>query len=192
MTGQATKRIGVDFDGVLFDQVPHIIRGFRELHDVDLAPVESWHWNLSEHPAIQAAGLTEDQIWQVFRQLELEEAIHRADPLDPHALEVLGAWQARGWQVHIATSRPEHSRPAVEAFLSHNQVPHDLLEMGVYPKTGYDVLVDDLPPNVQAAAEDGGHGLLFHQPYNVSFETDGNPRRVQGWREVEAAVAAWL
>ncbi|MDX1612190.1 MAG: hypothetical protein R3185_07455, partial [Candidatus Thermoplasmatota archaeon] len=85
MAGQRLK-IGIDFDGVLFDQVPHIIQGFRSLHGVDLHPVDTWHWQLSEHPEIQAAGLTDEEVWDVFRQLEVDHEIHQEGPLDPHAI----------------------------------------------------------------------------------------------------------
>lgn len=188
MTDGDALRLAIDFDGVLFDQVPHIIRGFQELHGVDISPVESWQWNLSEHPAVRQAGLTEDQIWEVFRHLEVQEEIHRTRPLDPYALDVLGGWREQGLTVHIVTSRPTRARGSVELFLDHNDVPHHDLHMGIHHKTDWDVLVDDLPINVDRAVDAGCRALLFDQPYNRDHPAEDNPLRVQGWSHVEAVI----
>lgn len=184
----SAHRLAVDFDGVLFDQVPHIIRGFQEIHGVDISPVESWQWNLAEHPAVRQAGLTEDEVWQVFRELEVQEPIHRTEPLEPYALDVMAAWQEAGHVIHIVTSRPARARKTVRLFLEHNDVPHHDLHLGVHHKTRWDVLIDDLPINVERAVEAGRRALLFDQPYNRDHPADDNPLRVHGWEHVEGVV----
>ncbi len=181
-------RFAIDFDGVLFDQVPHIIQGFQELHGVDISPVESWQWNLSEHPAVRQAELSEDEIWEVFRHLEVQEPIHRTQPLDAYALDVLSAWRDAGHVVHIVTSRPERARSSVELFLDHNEVPHHDLHMGIHHKIDWDVLIDDLPINVDRAVEAGKRALLFDQPYNRDHPAEDNPLRVQDWAHVEDVI----
>ncbi len=188
MRGNGPLTIGVDFDGVLFDQIPHILARFQELHGIDLTPVDEWHWDLSQHPEILAAELHEDEVWSIFHTIESDPTVHETGLLDPHALEVLERCRRLGHRVHVATTRREESRAVTEAFLDANGVPLDQVDMHVFPKIGYDVLIDDLPPNVEAAAADGSTALLMDHPYNQGFHTDGNPRRVRNWAHVEQVL----
>lgn len=177
-------RIAVDFDGVLFDQSAHIRERFHEIHGVDIGPVDEWPWNLSEHPPVKQAGLTDEDTWEVFHSVHNDEALHRTEPLDADCRRVLEALLEVGHRVEVVTARSPTSREVTELFLERNAIPHERLVMGDHEKTGWDVLVDDLPHHVQRVADDGSVGLLMDHPYNRAYEATANPYRVDGWRHV--------
>jgi uncharacterized HAD superfamily protein len=177
-------RIAVDFDGVLFPQSRHVRELFQEVHGIDPGPAERWPWELTEHPPIKDEGLTKEDTWEVFHAVHTDLDRHEEDLLDPHAADVLAALQEAGHRVEIVTARDPESREPTRFFLDRNGIPHDRLVMGDNEKTGWDVLVDDLPPHVERAAANGALGLLHDQPYNRAYESDGNPRRLADFREL--------
>lgn len=181
-------RIAVDFDGVLFDQAPHVREAFRELFGIDIGPVDTWPANLSAHEPIQDHALTDEDIWAAFHAVHTQPDIHRSNLIDAHACQVLDRLRATGHEVLIVTARRLEARETTELFLEHHGIPHDGVVMGARRKLGYDVLLDDLPHHVTRAADDGSLGLLMDQPYNRGFATDGNPMRVHGWRHVRRVL----
>lgn len=180
--------IAVDFDGVLFDQSPHVRDAFQQVFDVDPGPADTWPANLTEHPPIREAGLDHEDTWTVFREVHTDLDRHREDPLDPHAGRVLQQFVDLGHRVEIVTARGTESRESTRFFLDRNEIPHHELVMDDHEKTGYDVLVDDLPQHVDRAAQHGSLALLRDQPYNRAYEADGNPRRVADFDQVASVV----
>jgi 5'-nucleotidase len=181
-------RIAVDFDGVLFDHVPYLLRGFRDAHGIDLAEEGLRYWDFFQYRAVRERNLTWQCVSNVLHAIDTDEAIHRLPPRDPHAKRVMRAWMDAGHEVRVVTARGEHARATTEAFLADHGIQHDSLVLGAARKTGYDVLVDDAPHNVLMAAADGGLALLMDQPYNRDVPTRRNPIRVRDWTEVERAV----
>jgi len=181
-------RIAVDFDGVLFDHVPFVLSAFRERHGVDLLAEGMRHWDFHRYEAVQAAGLRTSHVRALLRSIETDDRLHREALRDPRAGAVMGAWLAAGHEVHVVTARGPHAAGTTRRFLSHHAIPHTRLHVGAGVKTGYDILVDDAPHNVLAAAATGSLALLMDHPYNREVAADGNPRRVRDWDEVAAEV----
>jgi hypothetical protein len=177
-------QIAVDFDGVLFAQSRHVREVFQDVHGIDPGPADEWPWELTEHPPIKDEGLSKEDTWQVFHAVHNDLDRHREDPLDPNARAVLALLQDAGHTIEIVTARDPASREPTRYFLDRNDIPHDRLVMGDNAKTGWDVLVDDLPPHVERVAQDGSLGLLHDQPYNRAYEADGNPRRLADFAEL--------
>jgi uncharacterized HAD superfamily protein len=187
---KAGLRIAVDVDGVLFDHVPHVVRGFRDRHGIDLMAEGLRHWDFYRYEAVRDANLPLGSVEALLRGLESDERLHRLPPRDSGALKVMGRWMDEGHRVSVVTARDRRSEAATRLFLRHNGIPHHDLHMEVVVKTGWDVLVDDAPHNVLAAAAEGSLALLMDQPYNREVVADGNPLRVHDWRQIEAAVRA--
>lgn len=187
--GLRQLRIAVDFDGVLFDHIPYVLRGFRDAHGIDLEKEGLRHWDFFQYSAVREANLTWNCVKTVLERIDGDAVLHDTDPRDPRCVDVIGAWMRAGHRVSIVTARDEHSRATTEAFLARNHIPHHELVMGARIKTGYDVLVDDAPHNVLMAAADGGLALLMDHTYNRDVPTKRNPLRVHDWRDVERAVA---
>ena len=178
-------RIAVDFDGVLFDHVPYVLRGFRDAHGIDLEEEGMRHWDYFQYRAVREANLTWACVRSVLQRVDTDPLLHEMPPKDPHAARVMNQWMDAGHEVLVVTAREETARATTERFLARNGIPHDALVMGASRKTGYDVLVDDAPHNVLMAAADGGLAILMDQPYNRDVPTRRNPVRARTWREVE-------
>lgn len=177
-------RIGVDFDGVLFDHIPYLLRGFRDAHGIDLEAEGLRHWDFFQYRAVREGNLTWNCVRNVLRAIETDPTVHRAPLRDPRAVPVLRALAEAGHEIHVVTARDPESRTVTADFLRRWSVPHRELRMGVAVKTGYDVLIDDAPHNVLTAAADGTLALLMDQPYNQDVPTRTNPLRVHDWSEV--------
>lgn len=187
MTGQ---RIAVDFDGVLFDHVPWVLRAFRDRHEIDLQEEGFRHWNYFQYRAVEQSQLTVGEVNQTLRQLETDATIHKAPLRDVHAIEVMNHWRDAGHTVDIVTARQPISKQVTLAFLNRHKVPYDGFRMGVALKTGYDLLIDDAPHNALMAAAAGGLALLMDHAYNRDVPCTTNPRRVHDWHEVEAEASS--
>lgn len=191
MPGPARRglSIAVDFDGVLFDHVPYVLRGFRDAHGIDLAAEGFRHWDYFQYRAVRERNLTWNCVRTLLHAIDTDPELHREPPRDPLAATVMRHWRRAGHEVSVVTAREPESRDVTEGFLRLHGLDHDALVMGAAAKTGYDVLVDDAPHNVLMAAADGGLALLMDHPYNQDVPTHTNPLRVHDWREVAHAVA---
>jgi|GEM_PF-2149709 len=185
-------RIAVDFDGVLFDHVPYVLRGFRDAHGIDLEAEGLRYWDFFQYRAVREGGLTWNCVQKVLQKVETDPVAHDVPLRDAHAAAVMRRWRQQGHRVEVVTARDPESRPVTEDFLRRHGIAYDRMRMGVAIKTGYDVLVDDAPHNVLMAAADGGLALLMDQPYNQDVPTHRNPLRVRDWREVETRIEASL
>ena len=187
---QKPLRIAVDFDGVLFDHVPYVLRGFRDAHGIDLQEEGMRYWDFFQYRAVRERNLTWNCVSKVLEAIDTDPLLHDVPPRDPRAPQVMRRWMDAGHDVRVVTARTEKSRATTTAFLERNAIPHARLVMGASIKTGYDVLIDDAPHNVLMAAADGGLSLLMDHSYNRDVPTRRNPLRVKTWLDVERAVSA--
>jgi uncharacterized HAD superfamily protein len=181
-------RIAVDFDGVLFDHVPYVLRGFRDRYGIDLEAEGLRHWDYFQYRAVQEKHLSKSCVREVLMDIETDPLLHQEPPRDKLAVQVMTDWIAAGHTVDVVTARHPLSETVTRQFLEMNQVPYDALRMGVRKKTGYDVLIDDAPHNVLMAVAAGSYALLMDHPYNRDVPTNGNPHRVRTWEDVGQCV----
>src|ERR1051326_3197173 len=73
-------RIAVDFDGVLFDHVPYLLRGFRDAHGIDLAAEGLRYWDFFQYRAVRDANLTWTCVRNVLQRIDTDPLIHQAPP----------------------------------------------------------------------------------------------------------------
>lgn len=182
-------KIAVDFDGVLFDHVPYVLRGFRDAHGIDLQDEGMRYWDFFQYRAVREKNLTWACVRTVLRNIDLDDAVHQMPPKDVYAAIAMGEWMDDGHEVSVVTAREEESRATTESFLKRNAIPHQKLVMGASRKIGYDILIDDAPHNVLMQAASGGLALLMDQPYNRDVPDSRNPLRVRTWREAARKVA---
>ena len=185
-------RIAVDFDGVLFDHVPYVLRGFRDRLGIDLAAEGMRHWDYFHYKQVRDRDLPPSAINAVLRDIETDLKLHREAPRDRLAARVIAEWIAAGHTVDIVTARSRESEKATKAFLAEHGIPYHSLVMERWLKTGWDVLIDDAPHNALLAAADGTHALLMDHPYNRDVPTHTNPVRVKDWQEVAERVESIL
>src|SRR5437764_1054201 len=77
-------RIAVDFDGVLFDHVPYVLRGFRDAHGIDLEEEGMRYWDFFQYRAVREKNLTWQCVSTVLRAIDTDAALHTLPPRDPH------------------------------------------------------------------------------------------------------------
>ena len=185
-------RIAVDFDGVLFDHVPYVLRGFRDRLGIDLEAEGFRHWDYYHYKAVQDADLPPSQIQAVLHDIETDLKLHREPPRDRLAARVIQEWVDAGHTVDVVTARSRKSERAVRTFLKEHGIPYNELVMERFLKTGWDILIDDAPHNALLAAADGSLALLMDHPYNRDVPTHTNPVRVQDWQDVAERVETHL
>lgn len=184
-------RIAVDFDGVLFDHVPYVLRGFRDRLGIDLAAEGLRHWDYYHYKQVRDADLPPSAIQKVLRDIETDLKLHCEAPRDRLAARVMAEWVDAGHTVDVVTARSRVAEGATRAFLAEHGIPFRDLVMERWLKTGWDVLVDDAPHNVLMAAADGSLALLMDHPYNRDVPTHTNPVRVKDWQDVAERVAQY-
>jgi uncharacterized HAD superfamily protein len=189
---QIKLRIAVDFDGVLFDHVPYVLRGFRDRLGIDLAAEGLRHWDYYHYKQVRERDLPPSVINKVLRDIETDQKLHREAPRDKLAGRIMAEWIAAGHHVDIVTARSKDAEQATKAFLTEHGIPHHGLVMERWLKTGWDVLIDDAPHNALLAAADGSLALLMDHPYNRDVPTHTNPVRVKDWQDVAERVEAHL
>jgi len=186
------RHIAVDFDGVLFDHVPWVLRTFRDQHGIDLEGEGFQYWDYFQYRAVEKAELTVGVVRDLLRTLETDPTIHKSPLRDAYARDVMQAWQDAGHKVDVVTARNPDSKTVTLQFLNRNRVPFDNLQMGARLKTGFDLLIDDSPHNVLMAAAAGGRALLMDHTYNRDVPCERNPTRVHDWNDVEKQAKKWM
>jgi hypothetical protein len=63
-------KIAVDFDGVLFDHVPYLLRGFRDAHGIDLQEEGLRYWDFFQYRAVREANLTWSCVRNVLERID--------------------------------------------------------------------------------------------------------------------------
>lgn len=180
--------IGIDIDGVLADQVSHVLTRLRSKG--------------------QAVGITKDMVAEWDYSLgdrtitdEIEEAL-----LDPQFIEEMpvihGSIDSMKYlhgrhHVVIATARPLGTEQATLNWLRKHFLYHEYFNTRAVGKSGHGlkVLVDDNPQNIEDFASSGGTGVLFSQPWNMKdtkkMEDLVRTKRVvrcDDWSEVLAVI----
>lgn len=117
----AARRIAVGFDGVLFDHVPCLLRGFGDAHGTGFQEEGFRHRDFSRHRAVRERNLT----WAASGRSSTSSAPRGETP--------------RQHRHGLRARRPRDT----EGFLRRNRIPHDMLMMGASRKAGWDVRVDD-------------------------------------------------
>src|ERR1051325_8741713 len=117
-------RIAVAFDGVLFDHVPYLLRGFRDAHGIDLNDEGFRHWDFFQYRAVREKDLSWSCVQSILTRIETDATLHTEPARDPDAARILDVWRTAGHEVHIVTARGEAAREATELFLAHHQIPH--------------------------------------------------------------------
>ena len=73
-------RIAVDLDGVLFDHVPYVLRGFRDRYGIDLAAEGFRHWDYYQYKAVRQADLPPSKLRELLDGIECDPVLHQEPP----------------------------------------------------------------------------------------------------------------
>lgn len=174
--------IALDLDGVMYNFHGALRQWIHNTHNVPMElmpdPVTwKWdHWGWPESDPAVFRGYCDQAVDEGF-------LFARGEALDG-ALEAARAIKDQGHELRIITARGFGTRSVdnTAQWLRENDVPYDTI-MFVKRKhhVRFDLLVDDLHDNVQAARDHGQDAVLFTQDWNAHHN---DVPRVDSWDEV--------
>lgn len=172
-------KIAVDIDGVIGDQVPHVLRRVNDRLGRRYRKRDIRSWN---------QYLNGTDIETEIERALLDDEFIMGMPIYRGARSTLEALKKRGYYIIIATSRPPEKDEVTRKWLRDRKIPHDIFVNTRRTGKGMitaDVLIDDNPQNIIEFARKGRIGILFLQPWNSSNKIVSRRAYVaRGWSMV--------
>lgn len=168
--------LNFDLDGVIADIVMAVMK-IRNTY-IDYESLTEYH-----HPLMH-------KVWDMLDTPLLYEVME----IYPGAGELLRELKTSGYNITVATNRPESARLLTKQFLSAHNIPFDsLLFMADKSKSGPHLLVEDNIDNAIKYAIEVGPALLIDHPWNraapKTISLIAHPLiRCHNWDEVRQAV----
>lgn len=183
--------VGLDIDGVLGDQVPHLLRRLRDKNIVRVQHrkkhIRSWAEPLGDTDFLSeiTTALKEDPEW-----IKTMPLVAGARAGVQHLVQL-------GARIIIVTGRPPEADPATKEWLTSKNIPfHDYINTSARGKKDLFVgfLIDDRPENlIDFVNSTEGIGVLLTQPWNKAFlpkerTHEARIRRVGSWTDVPTLI----
>lgn len=181
-------RIGVDIDGVLGEQVPHVLRRVNAKYGLSRRKRDISRWDEPVGPS------------DIEREIEAalqDNSYVLTMPLVRGARQALATLAAAHW-IALVTSRPEDTDTLTFAWAKRKGLTfHSLQNASSRGKHNVDVniLIDDRLENVKDFAERDKVAILFSQPWNqhrshIHHLINGKKiLAAKGWRHVVEIVS---
>ena len=184
---EARCNVGLDFDGVIADDLGLKVEIVRQLFGIAVLP--------------EILGRGAPPVLNAEQRAQLNEAVHREgewalrlEPL-PDAIPTINQLIDEGCAVRVITSRDEISTQLAAYWLHTHGLDIPIVGTNKQPKTeathGLDVFVDDNAGKLHPLR----HVpllLLMHHPYNADARLPQHARRVENWADVHAKIGALL
>lgn len=187
--------VGVDIDGVLGEQVPHVLKWLREKkginHNKRKEDIKSWTEPITSEITIDTA---------------IEDALLNEEFVEEMPV-VLGSTKAMEemydkYHIVIASARPSEAEEATKRWLRKHFKYHEYVntrEIGKH-QLGLDILIDDNLENIKKFCQSGGRfAVIFNQPWNQSIDNEirrlmneGKVVRCNTWEEVIRNISGYI
>jgi uncharacterized protein len=154
-------RIAVDIDSTLHHYWDQFAAAAKRRFGVDL-PYRDQLWHIDR--------LKPEQVRACVAETHRDDNILAAEPY-PGAVETIAAWHDAGHFIHITSHRHDEAHGATERWLERIGLAYDELYCSSDKVTrcseiGIDLLIDDSPVNLLAAAEAGIAVATILHPWN--------------------------
>jgi uncharacterized protein len=182
------RKIAVDIDSTLHHFWDQLERVARDRYGVALPYERQRTWGIEQ--------LDAEQVMACIQETHSDANILAAEPY-PGAVEAVGRWRAAGHWIHVTSHRAERCGPATERWLDRIGLVYDDLHLS-FDKISrcveleVDVLVDDSPPNILRAREEGMVAATILHPWNAELVADRHAIGGRSWPELEARLAPML
>lgn len=182
-------KIGVDVDGIIGDQVPHLLRRVRHKYGIRMRKSDIELWD-------QPMGRT--SFVREMDEAVLDREFLLTMPLIPGAREGLSQLASRNF-IMIVTSRPPSTDHMTAEWLRRKGLHFDeLISTSKEPKENapIDILIDDRLENVRNFALTGRLAIMLSQPWNTDDQIVAELLkqraviRAAKWKEIVRAVEA--
>jgi beta-phosphoglucomutase-like phosphatase (HAD superfamily) len=173
-------RIALDIDSTLHHYWDLLDSIARERFGVSLPYHEQSEWGITQ--------LERAELVAAIEETHSEENIVGAEPY-PGAVEAVARWHEQGHWIHVTSHRAVTTREATERWLARIEMPYDDLHCS-YDKISrcveleVDVLVDDSPVNLAAAADAGIVAATIVHPWNERLVDAGAAIGGRDWPEL--------
>jgi len=185
-----SKRVAIDVDGVLVEQVTPVLHKLNREMGLELNKCDITDWEYT---------FEETNIKAEIERAEREREFVQHMPAVEGALEALSLLSQK-YHITIATSREEVTDPWTREWLGRNGVRYDRLvntrkDGKLLPDA--DILIDDYVPNINTFlrnAPQGKEAVLFAQPWNhdttsiADLLQSGRVRIAHSWNAILAML----
>jgi uncharacterized HAD superfamily protein len=181
-------RLALDIDSTLHHYWDLIDSIARERFGIALPYSEQRDWGIT--------ALDRSDLIAVIEETHSDENIVNAEPY-PGAVEVVAGWHGEGHWIHVTSHRAVATREATERWLERIGMPYDDLHCSYDKVTrcvelGIDVLVDDSPVNLAAAADAGIAAATIVHPWNEELVLSGSAIGGRDWPELAERLGPLL
>ena len=182
-------KIGVDVDGIIGDQVPHLLRRVRDKYGIKMKKRDIKLWD-------QPMGRT--SFVKEMDEAVLDHEFLLTMPLIPGAREGLSQLASRNF-IMIVTSRPPSTDHMTAEWLRRKGLHFDkIMSTSKEPKENapVDILIDDRLENVRDFALTGRLAIMLSQPWNrddqilVELLKQRAVIRAASWKEIVYTIKA--
>jgi uncharacterized protein len=154
-------RIAIDIDSTLHHYWDQFEAAARKRFGVEL-PYDDQQWRIDR--------LRPEQVRACVEETHRDEQILAAEPY-PGAVETVRAWHEAGHFIHITSHRRVDAHGTTARWLERIGLPYDELycsddKITHCREIGIDLLIDDSPVNLLAAAEAGIRTATLGHPWN--------------------------
>ena len=155
-------RIAVDIDSTLHHYWDQLAAIAKRRFGVELPYEEQITWRISR--------LRPEQVHVCVAETHREEHVLAAEPY-PGAVETIRGWHEAGHFIHVTSHRTTDAHGATERWLEQIGMPYDELycsfdKVSRCREIGIEVLIDDSPVTLMAAAEAGITAATILHPWN--------------------------
>jgi 5'(3')-deoxyribonucleotidase len=185
-----SKRVAIDVDGVLVEQVTPVLHKLNREMGLELSKCDITDWEYT---------IEETNIKAEIERAEREREFVQHMPAIEGALEALSRLVQK-YHITIATSREEVTDPWTREWLDRNGIRYDRLvntrkDGKLLPDA--DILIDDYVPNINTflrSVSQGREAVLFAQPWNhdttpiADLLQSGKVRIAHSWNAILAIL----
>jgi uncharacterized protein len=155
-------RIAVDIDSTLHHYWDQLAAIAKRRFGVELPYDEQVTWRIAQ--------LRPEQVHVCVAETHREQHVLAAEPY-PGAVEAIRAWHEAGHFIHVTSHRTTDAHDATERWLEQIGLPYDELycsfdKVSRCREIGIDLLIDDSPVTLMAAAEAGITAATILHPWN--------------------------
>jgi uncharacterized protein len=172
-------RIAIDIDSTLHHYWDQFEAAAKRRFGVEL-PYQDQQWSIDR--------LRPEQVRACVDETHRDEQILAAEPY-PGAVETVRAWHEAGHFIHITSHRSVDAHGATARWLQRIGLPYDELYCSFDKVThcreiGIDLLIDDSPVNLLAAAEAGIRTATIAHPWNRDVCEEEDVVCAEDWSEL--------
>lgn len=181
-------RIALDIDSTLHHYWPGFAAAARRRFGIDLPYDEQVTWDIDR--------LRPEQVRAVVAETHRPEKILAAEPY-PGAVEAVRSWRADGHEIHVMSHRDPGCHEATAEWLDRIGLPYDGLEctddkVAGAVALGIDLLIDDSPPTLERALEEGIAVATLLHPWNRELCEIEGIVTAEDWPTLAARLAPLL